>query len=93
MGIAENIEKVKEQLAPGVCLVAVSKTKPLPDLQEAYEAGQRVFGENKVQEMVEKQAALPADIPDRVAEPILACFTRRFETFAAAHASGLLADA
>ena len=43
-------------------LVAVSKTKPIEDLQSAYEAGQRLFGENKVQELVEKEAALPKDI-------------------------------
>jgi len=45
-----------------VTLVAVSKTKPIPDLMEAYAAGQRVFGENKIQEMTEKWQATPKDI-------------------------------
>lgn len=62
MGIAENIQKIKDALKEGVCLVAVSKTKPDADLLEAYEAGQRVFGENKVQELVQKYESLPKDI-------------------------------
>ena len=45
-----------------VTLVAVSKTKPVADLMEAYEAGQRIFGENKIQEMAEKQQQMPKDI-------------------------------
>lgn len=54
---------ILEQLQPAnVTLVAVSKTKPVADLQELYELGQRDFGENYVQELVEKQAVLPADI-------------------------------
>ncbi len=62
MEIAENLRKVKRELKDGICLVAVSKTKPNSDILEAYEVGQRVFGENKVQELVEKQAELPKDI-------------------------------
>ncbi len=62
MGIAENIKQVKETLNEGVCLVAVSKTKPNEAILEAYQAGQRVFGENKVQELVKKQEELPKDI-------------------------------
>lgn len=63
MSIASNIESLQIDLNPiGVTLVAVSKTKPVEDIQEAYDAGQRVFGENMVQELVEKQEALPKDI-------------------------------
>jgi pyridoxal phosphate enzyme (YggS family) len=60
--IAENLEKIKSILPDHVTLVAVSKTKPIEDIQEAYNAGQRVFGENKIQEMVDKYDALPKDI-------------------------------
>lgn len=60
--IKENLERVKNSLATGVTLVAVSKTKPIEDLMEAYEAGQRIFGENKVQEMCDKYEAMPKDI-------------------------------
>jgi PLP dependent protein len=59
--IAANIEKIKQQLPGHVKLIAVSKTKPVELLQEAYNAGQRAFGENKVQEMTAKQPLLPAD--------------------------------
>lgn len=62
MEISENIKKYKEELGENVTLVAISKTKPNSDLLEAYEAGQRVFGENKIQEMTEKWEALPKDI-------------------------------
>ena len=60
--IAENLNKVKETLHPGVELVAVSKFHPVEALQEAYDAGQRVFGESHVQELVAKQEVLPKDI-------------------------------
>jgi PLP dependent protein len=60
--IKENIHNFKKNIPENVTLVAVSKTKPIADLQEAYDAGQRIFGENKVQEMVEKYEALPKDI-------------------------------
>ena len=60
--IQENLEKIKATLPENVTLVAVSKTKPVEDLQEAYNAGQRVFGENKIQEMVDKFDVLPKDI-------------------------------
>jgi PLP dependent protein len=62
MSIAENIEKVKANLSENVRLVAVSKTKPAELLLEAYDCGQRSFGENKVQEMVWKYEELPKDI-------------------------------
>jgi pyridoxal phosphate enzyme (YggS family) len=60
--IAENIRSISDQLPPGVKLVAVSKTKPASLIEEAYAAGQRIFGENRVQEMEEKFALLPKDI-------------------------------
>ena len=60
--IDKNIQNIQSKLPENVALVAVSKTKPIADLQEAYTAGQRIFGENKIQEMVEKYDALPKDI-------------------------------
>ncbi|WP_198938342.1 YggS family pyridoxal phosphate-dependent enzyme [Tenacibaculum holothuriorum] len=60
--IKENLQKIKDTIPQNVTLVAVSKTKPIADIQEAYDAGQRVFGENKIQEMVSKYDALPKDI-------------------------------
>lgn len=60
--IQENLKKIKNTIPEEVTLVAVSKTKPVADLQEAYDAGQRVFGENKIQEMVDKYTKLPKDI-------------------------------
>ena len=60
--IEENLQKIKASIPEYVTLVAVSKTKPIEDLQEAYDAGQRVFGENRIQEMVEKYDVLPKDI-------------------------------
>lgn len=62
MSITLNLKKIKEQLPEHVHLVAVSKTKPVEDLMEAYEAGQRIFGENKIQEMTGKWEQLPKDI-------------------------------
>ena len=62
MGIQHNITELKSSLPPEVSLVAVSKTKPISDLLEAYQAGQRIFGENKIQEMVSKWEQLPKDI-------------------------------
>tara|TARA_B110001450_G_scaffold137776_1_gene129284 strand:+ start:2822 stop:3493 length:672 start_codon:yes stop_codon:yes gene_type:complete len=62
MSITENIQKIKSNLPKNVTLVAVSKTKPIEDLQEAYNTGQRIFGENKIQEMTQKWEALPKDI-------------------------------
>jgi pyridoxal phosphate enzyme (YggS family) len=63
MGIADNLLKYKKELdAEGVKLVAVSKYQDVAVIQEAYDAGQRIFGENIVQEMVEKEALLPKDI-------------------------------
>jgi pyridoxal phosphate enzyme (YggS family) len=62
MSIAENILKIKSELPTGVRLVAVSKTKPAGAIQEAYEAGQRSFGENRAQELAAKYPELPSDI-------------------------------
>lgn len=62
MGIAENLKKVNATIPKGVTLVAVSKTKPIEDIQEAYDAGIRVFGENKAQELRDKHQVLPQDI-------------------------------
>jgi len=62
MDIQDNLKQIKSNLPDHVTLVAVSKTKPISDLMEAYQAGQRVFGENKIQEMVEKHAQMPKDI-------------------------------
>jgi len=63
MSIADNIKSLKNETDPiKVTLIAVSKTKTVADIQEAYNAGQRIFGENMVQELVEKQEHLPADI-------------------------------
>jgi len=62
MSIAKNLIKIKSQLPENVTLVAVSKTKPVADLMEAYNTGQRVFGENKIQEMTEKWEQMPKDI-------------------------------
>lgn len=60
--IKEKLTEIHSQLSDGVTLVAVSKTKPNEAVMEAYESGQRVFGENKVQELVGKAEALPKDI-------------------------------
>ncbi|WP_338410246.1 YggS family pyridoxal phosphate-dependent enzyme [uncultured Flavobacterium sp.] len=62
MSIAQKYTQIKSQLPNNVILVAVSKTKPVSDLMEAYEAGQRIFGENKIQEMTEKWEQMPKDI-------------------------------
>ncbi len=63
MSIADNIKSLKNETVPiKVSLVAVSKTKPVEDIQQAYDAGQRLFGENMVQELVDKHEHLPADI-------------------------------
>jgi pyridoxal phosphate enzyme (YggS family) len=60
--IKENLDAIRKTIPEHVTLVAVSKTKPVSALQEVYEAGQRHFGENKVQEMTEKWEVLPKDI-------------------------------
>ena len=60
--IKDNLYKIEQTVADGVRLIAVSKTKPVEDLQEAYDAGQRLFGENKALEMRDKHEVLPADI-------------------------------
>lgn len=60
--IAENLLHIKKSVSENVTLVAVSKTKPNSDILEAYNTGQLVFGENKIQEMVAKYDELPKDI-------------------------------
>ena len=62
MSITEKLNSIKADLPAHVTLVAVSKTKPIEAISEAYSAGQRVFGENKIQEMTEKWQQLPKDI-------------------------------
>ncbi len=62
MSIKQNLNNIKSQLPEYITLVAVSKTKPVSDLMQAYEAGQRIFGENKIQEMADKWETMPKDI-------------------------------
>ena len=62
MSIAANIKSIKAELPEHITLVAVSKTKSNDEILEAYHAGQRVFGENKIQEMTQKWSELPKDI-------------------------------
>ena len=62
MGVAENLQVIKEKVPSNVTLVAVSKTKPDEAILEAYQAGHRDFGENKVQDLAAKQERLPSDI-------------------------------
>ncbi|MBC7381995.1 MAG: YggS family pyridoxal phosphate-dependent enzyme [Bacteroidia bacterium] len=60
--ITANIQKINGEIGNGIKLIAVSKTKTAETILEAYHAGQKLFGENKVQEMVSKQSILPLDI-------------------------------
>ena len=62
MGIKKNLEKLRNSIPKEITLVAVSKTKPISDILVAYESGQRIFGENKVQELEMKHTKLPSDI-------------------------------
>ena len=62
MSIQNNLKNIKSQLPNHVSLVAVSKTKPVSDLMQAYHVGQRIFGENKIQEMAEKWQQMPKDV-------------------------------
>jgi pyridoxal phosphate enzyme (YggS family) len=62
MTIADNIHHIEAELGANTRLIAVTKTKPIAMLMEAYEAGFKRYGENKVQEMVEKHEAMPKDI-------------------------------
>jgi len=62
MSISKNLIQIKSNLPESVTLVAVSKTKPISDLMEAYNAGQRIFGENKIQDMTDKHDNMPKDI-------------------------------
>ena len=60
--LVENLKQIQSNIPKNVTLIAVSKTKPIESIQELYDAGQRVFGENRVQELVEKHEELPKDI-------------------------------
>ena len=62
MSIKKKLQQIKSSIPEHVTLVAVSKTKPISDLLEAYDCGQRIFGENKIQEMVDKHQLMPKDI-------------------------------
>lgn len=62
MSVSENLKSLKSKLPEEVSLVAISKTKPISALIEAYNAGQRIFGENKIQEMVSKWQDMPDDV-------------------------------
>jgi PLP dependent protein len=62
MSVAENLKSIKAHLPASVTLIAVSKTKPVELIKEAYDAGQRDFGENYIQELEDKHKQLPADI-------------------------------
>ena len=62
MSVAEQITRLQKELPEGVKLLALSKYQPIEAIQEAYDAGQRMFGENHIQEMAAKAAALPKDI-------------------------------
>jgi len=60
--ITENIQQIRQNLPANITLIAVSKFKPITAIAEAYQAGQRDFGENRTQELAEKHPQLPADI-------------------------------
>jgi pyridoxal phosphate enzyme (YggS family) len=62
MSISKNLQDIYKTIPNSVSLIAVSKTKPIQDILEAYNAGQKIFGENRIQEMVEKYEQLPKDI-------------------------------
>ena len=62
MSISLNLDKIKKEIPKNVLLVAVSKTKPVEDLESAYKSGQLHFGENKIQELIAKENALSKDI-------------------------------
>ena len=62
MSIRDNILKIKEEIGDEAKLVAVSKTRSTKEIIDAYNSGQKIFGENRVQEIVEKQKLLPDDI-------------------------------
>ena len=62
MSVADNLKKIKAELPVSITLIAVSKTKPVELIKEAYEAGQRDFGENYIQELEDKHKQLPTDI-------------------------------
>ena len=76
MAISAKIRELHASLPQGVTLVAVSKFHPVEALKEAYDAGQRIFGESRVQELVVKHEALPKDIEWQM--PPLATYSRIF---------------
>ena len=78
MTIKTNLSQIKSQLPDHVTLVAVSKTKPVEDLMQAYECGQRIFGENKIQEMAEKHQEMPKDIQWHMIGNVLKNFLHSF---------------
>jgi pyridoxal phosphate enzyme (YggS family) len=62
MSVSENLDRIKKTIPEGVTLVAVSKTKPVDTIMQAYNSGHKVFGENKIQELVTKQQQMPHDV-------------------------------
>ena len=76
MKIADRLARIGQTIPAGVTLVAVSKFHPVDALQEAYDCGQRVFGESRVQELMTKQPVLPADIEWQFLGPLLASKVR-----------------
>ncbi len=62
MSISDNLKKLKDELSSGVTLVSVSKTRSIEEIKTVYDLGERDFGENKVQELMEKYEVLPKDI-------------------------------
>ena len=62
MGIAENLERLRKEIPPEVKIIVVSKTMPVSAIREAYDTGQRDFGENKAQELYNKHEQLPSDM-------------------------------
>ena len=69
--IKENLKEVVAKLPDNVRLVAVSKFHPVEDLQQAYDAGQRLFGENRAQELIAKAPLLPKDIRWHFIRPVM----------------------
>ena len=74
MSIAERIKKIKDKLSHDIKLVAVSKNRTLDEILDAYKNGQVIFGENKVQELVNKYKKLPKDIEWHMIGHLMFCF-------------------
>src|SRR4030042_4986613 len=62
MSIEANLQKIRPEIPENITLVAISKTKTIDEIMQAYKAGQKIFGENKVQEILQKYDKLPDDI-------------------------------